>query len=82
MSKQTKNCRKLPDRRNLTMNNPCLSTTYVLFANRQVSGNYRIDEIHCQKKLPDLPEIALKTIENKAFKTKSNYQELPDKKKI
>lgn len=51
---------------------------YTFFESWQLSGNYRIGELHYREKLPDLPDIERKTIENKGFIVKTNYRILPD----
>lgn len=51
---------------------------YTLFESWQLSGNYRIDEFNYWEKLPDLPDLERKAIENKGFKVKTNCRILPD----
>jgi len=51
---------------------------YILFGSWQLSGNYRIGELNYREKLPDLPDVERKDIENKEFKVKTNYRILPD----
>ncbi|HET8962866.1 MAG TPA: hypothetical protein VFM99_03160 [Chitinophagales bacterium] len=60
------------------MNNTCFSVVYILFGSWQLSGNYRIGELNYREKLPDLPDVERKDIENKEFKVKTNYRILPD----
>jgi len=60
------------------MNNAWLSMVYTLFGSWQLSGIYRIGTDSCRKKLPDLPDLDWKAIENKGFKVKMNFRILPD----
>lgn len=49
------------------MSNACFSIIYTLFGSWQLSGNYRIGEFNYREKLPDLPDVERKAIENKGF---------------
>ncbi|MEB2787161.1 hypothetical protein [Algoriphagus persicinus] len=60
------------------MDNACFSMVYTFVESWQLSGNYRIGELNYREKLPDLPDVERKDIENKGFIVKMNYRILPD----